>query len=141
MISTILPAFISPKTPAPILGTKSQLYALAIALLTYREDYGVYPEGNTQDIIKLLHPKTMEFKNHKWNMYLDFEESNKKIFDSNGNYLDAWGKPIQIIIQDDSVISYSFGKNKIDNHMTLDDIVCINGKIKDDTAAPPTNLR
>ena len=116
-----------PPSAQKIVVTSTRETSFIAAMLTYSDDYGSFPKGDSRTIIKTLggiaSPKA----------YMEISKPNKNIFgfneyspmlDSQGNYLDAWGTPFLIKISNkDKIEIRSFGPNRQDDGGKSDDIV------------------
>ena len=126
---------ISPALSIPIRdSTPGRMQYLFTAIEMYYYLYGEYPKGENRDIIKLLQNPPKSINNKDGSSLLGELRNKKKYFtwgihaaqiDTNGNYLDSWGRPIKINIieKENKIIMKSFGNNGQDDQSGADDIV------------------
>lgn len=93
--SLLIPAIVSllistraDPNPPGVGKTISDCKQISLALRAYKSEFGVYPHGSTQDIIKALFGE-----NPKKNVYLDTHSIKT---DESDFPLDAWKHPIEI---------------------------------------------
>lgn len=128
--------FLIPTAPNYKTVTIFRCIALTTALLQYRNDNGFYPTGNTKEIILKL---TLKHINSKGSLstYLEPDMPRKNFYGAyiyspmldNNNFLDAWGRPIQLVVSVNQITIKSLGKNGRDDNGEKDDIVYINGRL------------
>ena len=74
---------------------------IQVALLTYRNEFGQWPNGDTADILRALRGENVR--------QIKFLEMTDK---GSGSMLDAWGTPYRVAIQSNTITVTSAGPNR-----------------------------
>ena len=82
----------------------AEMNAFLLAMQSYQSAFGCFPSGNTSNVVQSLvgkNPRSLQFLN-----------LTARSTDSNGQFVDPWGTPYQIIV-DSNVTVCSAGPNKL----------------------------
>jgi hypothetical protein len=84
------------------------------ALQEYRADYGSYPKGTNEDLIRCL----QSARRGQDEPYYTFSSENLR----EGLIVDDWGQPYVYKSTGEAALIYSFGPNQVDDDGLGDDI-------------------
>lgn len=96
----------------------NDVHEIKRALLVYWLDYSRYPTGSVGAVCQLLIGKSIGGQNAK---QLSYIEASRREINPAGEFIDPWGMPYRMIIQEEPFV-YSAGPNKIDENGLGDDI-------------------
>lgn len=87
-------------------GTSQIIFVIEKAMDEYKEDYGIYPQGNNDEVTNILLGR-----NSRQKPYLPRDSTVIR----NGVMVDLWKHPLQINVKGDALTIISAGKNSLFN--------------------------
>lgn len=123
----IWPPLSHTKVPGHV-ETKRTVYYLGAGLRDHYELYNIYLELDNKTIAKVLSGENLREGNlgkrqFLPNWLLSAGESIRKYYNSDGEIIDYWRRPIQVKMTKDGYLVYSFGPNMKDDLGMGDDII------------------
>ncbi len=130
-IVSIFLAMTNSYVPGKEVISRVRVVRFQVALQMFCGKYGILPEGNNQQLTKVLMGADTK-QNPQKIILLEAREPDKFLFwnryspalDSKGNYLDGWGTPLDIKVDNKTgnILVRSFGPNRKNDDGKEDDI-------------------